>query len=344
MLWERAMRPLRRHRNGFTLIELLVVIAIIAILIALLLPAVQQAREAARRIQCRNNLKQFGLALHNYEASHRAFPPVTITSPDGLEVYANANTMLLPYFEQQNLQSLYDSNRPWWGQKPGVAETVIPLFICPSNSKDNPFQIPDLTAVIPGLPRKLAATDYIYSRGASDALCLPPGTVPRSEQGVFDANHATRIAEISDGTSNTLAMGEGAGGPLWPLCRGTGCTTPYSGPAGTQPATGAWIMGSVGAIIVLPMGYITGSMYGCTIERMNKSPVTDSFIDLSATGDCRSSLNGGPHSVANFRSDHAGGVFFLFADGSVQFLSESIDMVLYRRLSTVAEGVPAALP
>ena len=94
-----------RHRCAFTLIELLVVIAIIAILIALLLPAVQQAREAARRTQCRNNLKQLGLALHNYHETHTVFPPGATADAAG-NVFANANTMLLPYFEEAALHKL----------------------------------------------------------------------------------------------------------------------------------------------------------------------------------------------------------------------------------------------
>jgi prepilin-type processing-associated H-X9-DG protein len=92
------------------------------------------------------------------------------------------------------------------------------------------------------------------------------------------------------------------------------------------------------------LGFLSGSIWGSTVERPNKCPVTDTYLDLPGIGDCRSSLNGGPHSTANFRSDHPGGVQFLFGDGSVHLLSETIDMDLYRRLSTIAEGTPATLP
>ena len=336
----------RRHgsRPGFTLIELLVVIAIIAILIALLLPAVQQAREAARRIQCRNNLKQFGLALHNYESSHRVFPPGLITSTDGMAVYANANTMLLPYFEQTSLHNLFDQSRAWWEQSPSVASHVVSIFVCPSNSKQNPFSVPQISMVVPSTIDLVAATDYVFSKGTSDAVCLPTVNVPRYEQGMFDANVPRSIASITDGTSNTIAMGEGAGGLRWPLCRGMGCTTPFAGTDGPVPASAAWIAGSVGVEFLLPLGYVTAGLWACTVEPMNKSPVTDTFLDLANLSDCRSHRNGGPHSTANFRSDHAGGAQFLFGDGSVHFLSESIDLLLYQQLSTIAEGVPASIP
>jgi prepilin-type N-terminal cleavage/methylation domain-containing protein/prepilin-type processing-associated H-X9-DG protein len=333
-----------RSSRGFTLIELLVVIAIVAVLIALLLPAVQQAREAARRTQCRNHLRQFGLALHNYHSTHSAFPPAIIVSADGMEIFANANVMLLPYFEQIALHDLFDPTRSWVELPSAVVAHVVPTFVCPSNSKQNPFDIPSFEALQLPCGTTFGATDYVYSKGSNDAACLPTTGVPHSERGLFDANRLTRIAHVTDGSSNTIAMGEGAGGPLWPLCRGAGCSTPFDGPAGPQPATNAWIIGNVGSALTDPLGLLTAGVWGSTAEPPNKRPVTDSWIDLTQLENCTSSRNGGPHSVANFRSDHAGGVHFLFADGGVRFVSEQIDLMLYRRLSTIGEGAAVSVP
>lgn len=333
-----------RHRVAFTLIELLVVIAVIGVLVALLLPAVQQAREAARRASCRNNLRQFGLALHNYESSHRVVPPGVLVSEDGFSVYATANALLLPYFEQTPLASRYNFEQPWWLQSPEVSRSVVPVFLCPSNSKPANLTIPWAASL--GLPAgdTYATIDYVYSRGATDAVCQPSANVAATERGMFDSNRVTRWSEVTDGLSSTFAMGEGAGGAHWPLCRGRGCSTPFPSPASPLSAAQAWMVGSIGNPLAEAIGYTTGGIWGCTVEAMNKNPVTDSYIQISAISDCRCSLNGGPHSVANFRSDHEGGCMFLFADGSVQFLAEQTDLSLYRRLSTISEGSPASLP
>jgi prepilin-type N-terminal cleavage/methylation domain-containing protein len=334
-----------RHTSsekGFTLVELLVVIAIVGILVAMLLPAVQAAREAARRTQCTNNLKQFGLALHSYESTHRSLPPGNIVSPDGSTVYANGLVMLFPYFEQANLASLYDPTQPWFMHASNVAKTAIPLFVCPSNSKPNPFTVTGFSAFGVPVGDTFGATDYVFCKGSGDANCME--RLSPAERGAFFTNRGTRLAQILDGASNTIAMGEGAGGGRWLLCRGAGCTIPFNGVHGQVPATNPWITGGLGASFLESAGILVSGIWGCTVEPPNKSPVTDSFIDLAAIHDCRSSANGGPHSTANFRSDHSGGVFFLFADDSVHFIPERIDLLTYRRLSTIAEGLPAALP
>lgn len=325
------------RRPAFTLIELLVVIAIIAVLIALLLPAIQAAREAARRTQCSNNLKQFGTALLNYESSHTVLPPIATVSLDGMFVFANANALLLPFLEGSNLSEIYNQDLPWWDQDATVASSVVGVFICPSNSKENPFSIPGLAALEKMSGTIFGATDYLYNRGATDALCIPPN-IPTQYAGPFDVNSSTKMRDFIDGTTRTFLMGEGVGGPMWPKCRGAGCLSPKLVDGKEVPCTNPWIYGSVSNPILDSYGVHTGSVYGCTVDRLNKRPVTDTYSDMYQLTNCLASFQGGPHSVSNFRSDHRGGVYFLFADGSVNFISEDIDLTTYRSLSTIAGG------
>ncbi len=323
-------------RRGFTLIELLVVVAIIGILIALILPAVQHAREAARRMSCKNNLKQLGLAMHNYHDSYRTFPAGSITR--GPDVYATANTMLLPHLELSSLRNLYNNNVPWDKQSPKVATTVIPVFICPSNSGRTTGGSLVVDTVFPDAPvgDTFAVTTYLYCKGVSDAWCSPPGIRPIRQNGMFNSSHgnwASRIADITDGSSQTIAMGEGATGSPWVLCHGAGCTIPTA-----IPAEQAWLVGGVTTTLTASNGILATSIFGCTVDPLNKNPVTDASIDVPTATDCRSSFNGGRHSTSNFRSSHLGGGNFLFGDGSVRFVGENIDRSIYRGLSTIAGG------
>jgi prepilin-type processing-associated H-X9-DG protein len=323
-------------------VELLVVIAIVGVLVALLLPAVQAAREAARRTSCQNHLKQSGLALHNYEATHKVLPPGAIVSADGSAVYSNGLVMLFPYLEQANVAALYNCDLPWFLHSSLVAQTKIPLLVCPSNWKENPVTIAGYGSF--GFPSGtlFGATDYVFCRGASDSWCLP--ALPDDVRGAFYANRAVRLAEITDGTSNTFVLGEGAGGKRWLLCRGARCATPYRGPHGEVQATNAWIVGGLGAPMLANAGVLVGGIWGSTFERPNKSPVTDTFIDPATLGDCRTSAQGGLHSAANFRSDHPGGVTFLLADGSVRFVTENVDAMSYEASSTISGGESAVAP
>jgi prepilin-type N-terminal cleavage/methylation domain-containing protein len=330
------------RRRGFTIIELLVLITIIGILVALLLPAVQMAREAARRMQCRNNLKQFGLALLNYESSFTRLPPAAIVSADGANVFANGLVLLMPYFDASSLAALYDPRTPWFLHPPSVASKVIPMFVCPSNAKTNPMEIKGLEAFGATTGELYGAVDYLFNRGASDTWCLP--LPPHESRGPFYANIALRMAEISDGTSSTFFMGEGAGGPRWPLGRGTGSKTPFQGTNGPIPATNPWISGGLGVYFLVDAGIVFSGLWGATVEPPNKCPVTDSYLDFAGLGDCRGSADGGKHSASNFRSDHVGAICFLLADGSVRVISEHINLDLYRRLSTISEGIPADVP
>lgn len=331
------------RRRAFTLIELLVVIGIIAVLVALLAPAVQQAREAARRVQCKNNLKQYGIALHNYHDSHRVFPPGFILRLPS--TYANATISLLPYFEQSALAGRYNMNLPWEFQSSEIARTVVSTFVCPSNTGDNPATNVLLQVLGAPVGSSLAISNYLFCKGSNDAWCVAPFGLLTQGRGMFDQNRSASLANVSDGTSNTLAVGEGATGIRWPLCHGGGCSSPLTGPGGQPfPAEQGWISSAINTSDYIAGGLLASSLFGCTLDRLNKRPVTDTSVHLPALGDCRPSLQGGPHSTSNFRSDHAGGAHFLLADGSVHFVSETIDFVVYQAASTIAGGEIAALP
>jgi type II secretory pathway pseudopilin PulG len=324
------------------LVELLVVIAIIGVLLALLLPAVQAAREAARRSSCQNNLRQFGVAVLNYEAAHGELPAGAAArhptdNPLDAIVTATANALLLPYFEELTVASEYDYEKMFFQQPLHLYRTVIPTFVCPTNGHQ--ILVSSLFSDL-GFPigDTFATTDYAYSHGATDAWCVS-NNFPAHEKGSFQVGGGTKLCQITDGTSHTIAIGEAAGGDEWPLGHGPGSSIP--GAAGMN-ADVPWLSGLPGNELFLPV--LISSAFGCTAEPMNKRPVTNTMILLASGTDCRSSTDGGPHMTSNFRSDHHGGGQFLLCDGSVQFIAESIELANYRRLSTIAEDEPAEFP
>jgi prepilin-type processing-associated H-X9-DG protein len=337
------------------------VIAIIGILVALLLPAIQAAREAARRAECINNLKQFGIALHNYHGTRKSFPLGAILKKDSnLDVYASATTSLLPYFEDTALHGIYDQNRQWEDQKPGVAAVPIAVFKCPSSSSPNTFTDP-LLSDYSEPDGTFGVMEYAYCMGYTDAFCIrgigEPGRVAPSQRGMFSTAFGASIRQITDGTSKTIAMGDASGGPNWLVCHrksnhpATPCTVADLAPTpnGEIPdASMGWIIGEPNSTGFFAALGARSSIYACTVEPMNKSPVTDTYLDTSQyfgeillsrtnpTYTCKASFEGGRHAVSNFRSDHPGGCNFLMADGSVTFLREDIDMAAYRARSTIA--------
>jgi prepilin-type N-terminal cleavage/methylation domain-containing protein/prepilin-type processing-associated H-X9-DG protein len=330
-------------RNAFTLVELLVVIAIIGVLVALLLPAVQAAREAARRMQCRNNLRQTGLALHNYHDVYKQLPPgYRFQAMSPVNGMGTPNVSLLPYLEQENLQDLIDPNIPWFLLPPAVAQTKIGTFVCPSDVAPNPATYPFVAALGVPVGDTFATSSYGFSTGWRDSICFGPGfSAPsvESKSGVFAVHSETRFASILDGTSNTFAIGEAASG--FPMCTGIGCSNPIPGATSKH----GWLVGGAGLEPFYASGFRYSGGFGSTLEPINKTPVTDSFYKISGGGfldcrarDCRASVDGGPHWVSNFRSFHPGGANFAFCDGSTQFLSETIDMTVYRGLSTIQGG------
>lgn len=313
----------RRHRppSGFTLIELLVVIAIIAILIALLLPAVQQAREAARRTQCRGNLKQIGIALHNYHDIYQQLPPGNMdfsanwsTSPFvdagpqwGWPAFILPQIDQAPLFNELRINELRLSELGSTANANVRALTRKPLRIyrCPSDSdsKDTLQGTPDdrhFAGV--GWPTEYTATsNYVGVHGNRNSRAWNwwLSTGDRVEEGIFVNNGTTRFQDISDGSSNTIAVGERKW--LNNAASWVGNRNP--------PGTGMWgqyyTLGRVGDATTCGAG-ATG----------NPVPINAPWVTV-AQRQARASQG--------FSSEHVGGAHFLLADGSVRFISENIE-------------------
>ncbi|MCC9605112.1 DUF1559 domain-containing protein [Blastopirellula sp. JC732] len=278
----------RYARTGFTLVELLVVIAIIGVLIALLLPAVQQAREAARRTQCKSNLKQLGLALHNYHDIHQSFPPGTLISTGDFTAANIAawgwNAFLLPQLEQVNLyEQLTVSTRDLHavmkdaGTRP-LSQTRLSVFRCPTDTATDTNDQRRFTNAVYG---DIAAgtSNYVGVTGARWSMAEQWKTNGRDPFGMLWPLSRTRFADVTDGTSNTFVIGEREWrdyAATWIGVRN------YNG-------TGNWgLQQSLGLVDVkLNIGDVEGQR--------------------------------------GFSSQHAGGAFFLFGDGRVSFIQEDID-------------------
>ncbi|QDT63324.1 DUF1559 domain-containing protein [Calycomorphotria hydatis] len=315
------MYSLRKSaRGGFTLIELLVVIAIIAILIALLLPAVQQAREAARRSQCKNNLKQLALAMHNYHDSHRVFPPAYVdlrsTGQAGDDKGHWAwSAFILPYMELSNVfetiqvNDLIPSDALDIAANRDIMSLRYETFLCPSapGPKTNPNAGYMVERSGSGAAYQLSVTNYVVVNSSKDRFqnrAPDPTNAIDGATGMFYRDSKTRIRDITDGTSNTLMIGE---------------RSYYDPGDGSDRLASAMFMLRGNA----PDGDPTAG---------DGSDTNTNQGVLVAAGTTRYELNttrtGSTAYNMGFFSQHIGGVQFAMADGSVHFINESIDHLL----------------
>jgi len=303
------------HRRGFTLIELLVVIAIIAVLIALLLPAVQAAREAARRIQCVNNLKQIGLAMHNYEGTHGRLPSARTNSPH----YWSALAQILPMLEGGTLYNIINfdhSTAPNRRNNYDMANTtaisfLIAAYACPSE-RNQGVVTPDL-----------GPTNYFAVAGT--------GPMSRGNgNGLMFDGSGVKFAEITDGLSNTSAFVESIKGSGID----TASPTPFDRLGQYKGGGGYSSTFTEAACDAIPdysgnrgSRWFHGSMSG-------GSTVNHYWTPNSQKADCAGDTNG----LYSARSQHPGGVNEAFADGHIQFVKDTVTVVVWRALATRAGG------
>lgn len=317
------------RRRAFTLIELLVVIAIIAILVALLLPAVQQAREAARRTQCKNNLKQIGLALHNYEGTHGRLPPGFIGTNN-----ASTHTQLLPYFEAGNSYTLFNFNVDINSNASNLAarQQKLPLLTCPSQPSSPAFVLAPTQC-----PNGCGTTNYVQSLGDNANYA--------ADRGPFGRNRGARFRDFTDGLSNSglfaeIILGPSAGSP-------TSGVIPAGSPQDLWVATnlpfGTWDASATADTIPVPACdnratsaiLYRGKQYyrGVVVATFYSHTLTPN----SRLRDCIRSTGFDRGHLAT-RSFHTGGSQLVLGDGSVRFVSENIDIRVWRSVGSINGG------
>lgn len=316
-------------RQAFTLVELLVVIAIIGILVSLLLPAVQAARESARRIQCTNNLRQLGLAAHNFHDTNGKLP--SSVRPAGLTPLPRIAglTFLLPYIEQRNAYDLYDQTKNW-SDPANLPVTAQPLnnFLCPSSP--DPKRLDGLPEASPWIGKLVAVTDYSPTIGVDQRL-FSLGLVDQAGPGMLTKNGEPRLADVLDGLSNTIMYAESAGRP-YVYRRGNKkfSDLPYArvnAGGWSRPASDFSVDGS---------SYDGASLPGpCAINCTNGEDVGSVAFPHPYYGS---------EGTAEAFAFHPGGANFAFGDGSVRFIASTIGIREFARLVTRQGGEAQPIP
>jgi prepilin-type N-terminal cleavage/methylation domain-containing protein/prepilin-type processing-associated H-X9-DG protein len=311
-----------KFKTGFTLIELLVVIAIIGMLVALLLPAVQAAREAARRTQCSNNIRQLGLAAHNFADVKKHFP--SSVRPAGLTPLPRIAGMLLvlPYLEEDNAFRAYNRTKNWNdAANLPVVSRAIPTLLCPSSP--NPQRLDGLPEGNPWRPDVAAPTDYSPTIGVDKRL-KDAGLVDYDGKGLLPKNETPRIRDATDGLSHTIMYAESAGRPyLYRQGKQIGDLNTFRVNAGgwCRPASDFSVDGSSydGATAPGPCAI------NCTNgEDFANTPFPHPYYGAEGTSEAY--------------AFHTGGANFVFGDGSVRLISADINIREFARLVTRAGG------
>ena len=332
----------RRSRGAFTLVELLVVIAIIGVLVALLLPAVQAAREASRRSKCQNNLKQLGLALHNFESTFKQFPPGgksygwctnSAAFPRDAQAFnLNGLVLLLPYLEQQNVYDRYNdkaasqsymingapsAGSPVTSGNADLAAMKLAIFRCPSDTADPLLPAGAVHYTIDvSSPLRGVKTNYDFAVEYWEWRCNAWASTPQERRRMFGENSKGRIADVTDGLSNTIAMGE----------------TTLQCANGTTPAWAyrGWVQVGVDPAPAMHVG-------GINVWRSPwTNPPDPARTQIPTSGKVGSWSWPG--------SLHPAGCNFLFGDGSVQFVSQTAQRTTMAQLAAIGDGTAVSLP
>jgi prepilin-type N-terminal cleavage/methylation domain-containing protein/prepilin-type processing-associated H-X9-DG protein len=311
------------RRRGFTLIELLVVIAIIGVLIALLLPAVQAAREAARRAQCVNNLKQIGIAVHNFHDSQGQLP--NSTRPPGLTPLPriSGTTLVIQYLEQGNVYNAYNFDFTWGvPQNVTSVTTKLATLLCPSSPK--PDRLDGIPENTPWTPTVNAATDYSPTIGVDPRL-VTTGFADGSGKGILSKNEIVKFSDVLDGLSNTILYAESAGRPYLYRRGGrlAGDVTAVRVNAGgwARPASDFSVDGASADGSVIPGPAAINATNG---EDFANTTFPHPYYGTEGTSEAF--------------SFHPGGANFLFGDGSVKFIKETTSIRVFAKLVTRAGG------
>lgn len=328
-----------KRLRGFTLVELLVVIAIIGILVGLLLPAVQAAREAARRMQCSNNLKQMGLALHNYHSTYNKFPSGGFGTHQNLDTGFSWIIGILPYCEQANIYNRLIFAGPgvgWVGPRNSIGwqngnvinNVKLPFLLCPSSAlpEFNTFGGPGITVMRPqyvGISGAADGNGFVNVASRQKGCCTQSGTATGviSSGGLLTPHRSRSIGNCTDGTSNTIIVGE----------------------------ISSYGRDAVGTLLAINgfLGFQAGSLSNVAVEDW---PATSGLFHrvLNVTtvqyppNSNRSIANPGvnPNMGSNnpLLSEHTGGTQAVRADGSVHFMSQNIDLLILRLVATRDDG------